>query len=62
MYAQDPPKLKVLLGNGYLDIEDAVEREHDTVLETLISAFLLLPLSQHTLTRLQLGDCFRWSL
>lgn len=62
MYAQDPPKLKVLLENGYFDIEDAVEREHDIVLETLISAFLLLPLSQHTLTRLQLGDCFRRSL
>ncbi|KFY28204.1 hypothetical protein V491_00579 [Pseudogymnoascus sp. VKM F-3775] len=62
MYAQDPPKLKVLLGNGYVDIEDAVERERDIVLETLISAFLLLPLSQNTLTRLQLGDCFRRSL
>lgn len=62
MFTQDPPKLKVLLGSGYLDIEDAVEREHDFVLETLISAFLLLPLSQHTLTRLQLGDCFRRSL
>ena len=62
MFTQDPPKLKVLLGNGYLDIEDAVKRDHDFVLETLISAFLLLPLSPHTLTRLQLGDCFRRSL
>ncbi|OBT71267.1 hypothetical protein VF21_09922 [Pseudogymnoascus sp. 05NY08] len=62
MFTQDPPKLKVLLGNGYLDIEDAVKREHDFVLETLISAFLLLPLSPHTLTRLQLGVCFRRSL
>ncbi|OAF58254.1 hypothetical protein VC83_06376 [Pseudogymnoascus destructans] len=62
MFTQDPLKLKVLLGNGYLDIEDAVKREHDFVLETLISAFLLLPLSPHTLTRLQLGDCFRRSL
>jgi hypothetical protein len=62
MFTQDPPKLKVLLGNGYLDIEDAVKREHDFVLETLINAFLLLPLSPHTLTRLQLGDCFRRSL
>lgn len=62
MFTQGPSKLKVLLGNGYLDIEDAVKREHDFVLETLISAFLLLPLSPHTLSRLQLGDCFRRSL
>jgi hypothetical protein len=62
MVTQGPPKLKVLLGNGYLDIEDALKHEHDLVLETLINAFLLLPLSPHTLTRLQLGDCFRRSL
>lgn len=62
MFTQDLPKLKVLLGNGYLDIADAVEREYNFVLETLIDAFLLFPLSPHTLTRLQLGDCFRRSL
>ncbi|OAF58985.2 hypothetical protein VC83_06144 [Pseudogymnoascus destructans] len=62
MSTQPPTKLKVLLGNGYLDIEDAAKREHDFVLETLISAFLLLPLSPNTLTRIQLGDCFRRSL
>jgi hypothetical protein len=62
MVTQGLPKLKVLLENGYLDIEDALKHEHDFVLETLINAFLLLPLSPDTLTRLQLGDCFRRSL
>jgi hypothetical protein len=62
MVTQGPTKLKVLLGNEYLDIEDAVKQEHDFVLETLINAFLLLPLSPHTLTRLQLGNSFRRSL
>lgn len=62
MVTQEPPKLKVLLRDGYVDIEDAVNQELSSVLETLINAFLLLPLDPHTLTRLQLGDYFRRSL
>lgn len=42
--------------------EDALRQQHDSTLEALINALLLLPLSTHTLTRIQLGNSFRHSL
>jgi hypothetical protein len=62
MSRKNLPKLMVLFENGAVDLEDALKEKPDLVLETLISAFLLLPVSEEILTRIRLGEWFRRSL
>jgi hypothetical protein len=56
------PKLKVACPNKLIDFDDASREDPNLVLEALINAFLSFEIDQHTLTRIQLGDCFRRSL
>jgi hypothetical protein len=62
MSRKNLPKLMVLFENGAVDLEDALEKQPDLVLETLISAFLSLPVNEEILTRIRLGGWFRRSL
>ncbi|GJP88744.1 pectin degradation protein KdgF [Aspergillus niger] len=55
-------KLKALLNDDVLEIEAALEKQPHLVIEALIEAFLLCPMDEGILARLQLGDCFRRSL
>ena len=56
------PELKVACPNKLIDFDDASREDPNLVLEALINAFLSFEIDQHTLTRIQLGDCFRRSL
>ncbi|KAF7172761.1 hypothetical protein CNMCM6106_006881 [Aspergillus hiratsukae] len=62
MSSKNLPKLMVLFENGAVGLEDALKKQPDLVLETLISAFLSLPVNEETLTRIRLGGWFRRSL
>ncbi|RDH27068.1 hypothetical protein BDQ94DRAFT_163935 [Aspergillus welwitschiae] len=55
-------KLKAVLNDDVLEIEAALEKHPRLVIEALIEAFLLCPMDEGILARLQLGDCFRRSL
>ncbi|KAF7587419.1 hypothetical protein BBP40_007259 [Aspergillus hancockii] len=62
MFAQNMPKLKVFFENRAINIEDALNKQPELVLEALTDAFLLLLVGEDTLTRIRLGECFRRSL
>ena len=62
MSAKQSPRLRVILNDSSLDIEDACKSQPHPVRETLISALLLFPLGEQTVKRVQLGEAFRRSL
>ena len=62
MSAKHSPRLRVILSDSTLDIEDAFKSEPHLARETLISALLLCPLGEQTVKRVQLGEAFRRSL
>jgi hypothetical protein len=62
MCAKHFPRLRVVLEDSSLDIEDACKSQPHLVRETLISALLLLPVGEQAANRVQLGEAFRRSL
>ncbi|KAK7883581.1 hypothetical protein LTR67_011079 [Exophiala xenobiotica] len=55
-------QLRLRLDGSFLDIEEVSRTQPDLVRECLIFALLLLPLDEHNLQRIQLGEAFRRSL
>lgn len=55
-------QLRLSLDGSFLDIERVSRTQPDLVRECLISALLSLPLDEHNLRRIQLGEDFRRSL
>lgn len=62
MCAEHFPQLRVVRNDSPLDIEDTCKSQPHLVRKTFIGALLLLPLSEQTVKRVQLGEAFRRSL